>query len=77
MKIEKRITELRGAIAAGEYAPGSDLVAGEIVAKLGLVRRARRRIEATNGAPFEPEAAPPKRRFDPLPQPGRPLSEAR
>ena len=76
MQIEKRIAELRGAIADGEYDPGSDLVADEIVAKLGLVRRGRRRIEAINGGRFEPEASPPKRRFHSRPQPDARLSQA-
>jgi hypothetical protein len=76
MQAETRITELRTAMAAGEYAPAPDLIAGEIVAKLRLISRARRRIEALDGARFDPETAPPKRRFGPHPQPGRRLSEA-
>jgi hypothetical protein len=63
MQIETRIAELRQAIAAGEYAPSPELIAGAILAKLDLIRRARRRIEAGEDASFE--AAPPKRRFDP------------
>jgi hypothetical protein len=64
MQTETRITELRCAIAAGEYAPGADLVAGEIVAKLLLVRRARTRIQAMDAGGLQPDAAPATRRFD-------------
>jgi hypothetical protein len=77
MHTETRIEELRRAIDAGEYAPSADAVAGEIVATLALIRRARRRIEALNGGRFEPEAAPPRRRFEPRPLPTERFSEAR
>ncbi len=60
-----RLAELRRAIAAGEYAPNSQLVAGEILAKVRIVGRVRRRIEALDGPRFEPEARPPARRFAP------------
>jgi hypothetical protein len=65
MQAETRIAELQRAIAAGEYAPSSDVIAAEIVTKLVLIRQARRRIEAATGATFEREKAPPQRRFDP------------
>jgi hypothetical protein len=65
MQAETRTAELQRAIAAGEYAPSSDAIAAEIVTKLVLIRRARRRIDAATGASFEPETAPPQRRFDP------------
>jgi hypothetical protein len=72
----QRVAELQRAFAAGEYDPAPELLAGEIVAKLVLLRRARRRIAALDGAGFEPEAAPRKRQFDPRPEPGTRLSEA-
>jgi hypothetical protein len=73
----QRVAELRRAVAAGEYDPAPELMAGEIVAKLSLVRLARRRIQALDGATFEPEAVPPRRRFEPRPQPARRLAETR
>lgn len=63
-----RLAELRRAIAAGDYAPDSRLVAGEILTKVGIVGRVRRRIEALDGPRFEPEARPPARRFAPRPR---------
>jgi hypothetical protein len=71
----QRVAELRRAVAAGEYAPAPDLIAGEMVAKLRLISRARRRIEALNDARFQPEAAPPRRGFEREQPPGERLSE--
>jgi hypothetical protein len=73
----QRVAELRRAVAGGEYDPAPELIAGEIVAKLSLLRLARRRIQALDGATFEPEAAPPRRRFEPRPQPAKRLAELR
>jgi hypothetical protein len=77
MQIETRIAELRREIAAGEYEAPADAVAGAIVAKLVLIRRARRRILAMDGARLQADAAPPTRRFDPDPQPARRLTGKR
>ena len=77
MHTETRITELRRAIAAGEYAPPAEAVAGAIVAKLLLLRRARRRILAMDGARLQPDAATPTRRFEPTRPPVRRFSGKR
>ena len=77
MQTETRIAELRRAIAAGEYAPPADAIAGAIVSKLVLIRRARRRILAMDGARLQPDAAAPTRRFEPPRQPVRRFSGKR
>ncbi len=61
----KRVPELRRAVAAGEYAPAPDLIAAEVLATVGLIRRARKRIENQQATSFEPEAPLPARRFAP------------
>lgn len=66
---QRRVDELRRAIVAGEYAPRSDLVAEAVLAKVGTIRRARRRIE--DGPRFEPEARPPRGRFERRAEPER------
>jgi hypothetical protein len=68
----ERVAELRRAIAAGEYAPGADLVAGQLLATVGLIRRIRRRIEDLAESRFEPGVPPPTRRFRPEPEHCRP-----
>ena len=73
----QRVAGLRRAIAAGEYDPAPELIAEEIVARLSLIRLARRRILALDGATFKREAGPPRRRFDPRPQPASRLSKTR
>jgi hypothetical protein len=67
----RRVAELRRAIVAGEYAPDPDRVAGQILATLGLIRKARRRFEALGGPRFEPEGLPPTRRFRARAEPAR------
>ena len=71
----KRVTELRRAVAAGEYAPGPDLIAAEFLATVGLIRRARKRIENQQATSFEPEARPAARRFARRPELARAHAE--
>jgi hypothetical protein len=60
---QRRTAELRRAVAAGEYAPGAEVIAEAVIAKVGMIRRARRRMESPGGARLEREAGPPRRRF--------------
>jgi hypothetical protein len=73
--VGKRVAELRRAVTAGEYAPGPNLVAAEVLATVGLIRRARKRIEDQQATSFEPEAQPPARRFAPRPELARAHAE--
>jgi len=66
---QRRVAELRHAVVAGEYAPSSERVAEAVIATVGTIRRARRRVELLDGPRFEPEARPPRRRFAPRAEP--------
>jgi DNA-binding GntR family transcriptional regulator len=64
-----RTAELRRAIVAGEYAPGADIVAQAVIAKVGMIRRTRKRMEILEGSRLVPEPRPPRRRFRPRTEP--------
>jgi DNA-binding GntR family transcriptional regulator len=68
---DPRVAELRRAVLAGEYSPGAELIAGAVIDKLGVIRRARRRLEALGRPRSEPQARPPRRRFAPRSQAAR------
>jgi hypothetical protein len=62
---DPRVAALRRSVVAGEYAPGAELIAGAVIDKLGLIRRARRRMEALDGQRPERESRSPRHRFQP------------
>jgi hypothetical protein len=69
------LEELRGQIAAGEYAIESSALAGDILAKFAVIRRVGRRLrsEDAEGAATDGRGAPQTRRSrGPQPAPSRP-----
>jgi hypothetical protein len=72
------LDELKGKVAAGEYAIDAGMVAGTILSNFSLIRRVGRtlRSEDEDGGTGEDRPGPPNRRRErPAPHPLRPRSE--
>jgi hypothetical protein len=78
MSRDQKITELKDRIARGEYAVDSGIVAGELIARLRMVRRIRRTLEPKAGGGAAVPARPRsgrERRFRREPGAGPTLDE--